>query len=150
MAGARFAGTMATGAGAVARAGYGRAHRRLRARRAARPRLTPVKEPPMKHRSLASPLALAIAARGAAPHAQGIPVIDIANLIQTIQQVLNDVTKIENQVAADRRSCRSQLSSINGVRNLGNVFNSPALQNYVPAKAYTVAQRGRHRPATPG
>ena len=30
--------------------------------------------------------------------AQGIPVIDIANLIQTILQVLNDVTEISNQV----------------------------------------------------
>ena len=28
--------------------------------------------------------------------AQGIPVIDIANLIQTITQVLNDLTKIAN------------------------------------------------------
>ena len=30
--------------------------------------------------------------------AQGIPVIDIANLIQTLLQVLNDVTEIQNQV----------------------------------------------------
>jgi type IV secretion system protein VirB5 len=30
--------------------------------------------------------------------AQGIPVIDAANLVQTIQQVVNDITKINNQV----------------------------------------------------
>lgn len=72
-----------------------------------------------------------------ASHAQGIPVIDIANLIQTIQQVLNDVTKIENQVEQITQ-LQNQLSSITGARNLGNVFNSPTLQNYVPAEAYTV------------
>ena len=71
-----------------------------------------------------------------ASHAQGIPVIDIANLIQTIQQVLNDVTKIENQVQQITQ-LQNQLSSITGARNLGNVFNSPTLQNYVPAEAYT-------------
>src|SRR3954466_6464933 len=69
--------------------------------------------------------------------AQGIPVIDIANLIQTIQQVMNDITKIENQVEQIRQ-LQSQVASINGVRNLGNVFNSAALKNYVPANAFTV------------
>lgn len=68
--------------------------------------------------------------------AQGIPVIDIANLIQTILQVLNDVTKIENQVQQITR-LQDQLNSINGMRNLGNVFNNPTLKNYVPAEAYT-------------
>jgi type IV secretion system protein VirB5 len=68
--------------------------------------------------------------------AQGIPVIDVANLIQTIQQVTNDITKIENQVQLITQ-LQNQLTSITGVRNLGNVFNNPALQNYVPAQAYT-------------
>ena len=68
--------------------------------------------------------------------AQGIPVIDIANLVQTILQVLNDVTKINNQVQ-QITALQSQLDSINGVRNLGNVFNNPTLKNYVPSEAYT-------------
>ena len=68
--------------------------------------------------------------------AQGIPVIDIANLVQTILQVLNDVTKINNQVQ-QITTLQSQLDSINGVRNLGNVFNNPTLRNYVPPEAYT-------------
>ena len=67
--------------------------------------------------------------------AQGIPVIDVANLIQAIQQVLDDITSIENQVQQITQLQR-QLSSINGVRNLGNVFNNPMLKNYVPAEAY--------------
>lgn len=68
--------------------------------------------------------------------AQGIPVIDIANLIQTILQVLNDVTEINNQVQQITQ-LQTQVNSINGVRNLGNVFNNPGLKNYVPAEAYT-------------
>ena len=71
-----------------------------------------------------------------AARAQGIPVIDIANLIQTIQQVLNDTTKISNQVQQISQ-LQSQLSSINGTRNLGQVSDTPALKNYVPAEAYT-------------
>ena len=68
--------------------------------------------------------------------AQGIPVIDIANLIQTLMQVMNDVTKISNQVQQITQ-LQEQLASINGMRNLGNVFNSPMLRNYVPAEAFT-------------
>jgi type IV secretion system protein VirB5 len=67
--------------------------------------------------------------------AQGIPVIDVANLIQTVQAVLNDITEINNQIQQIRQLQR-QLDSINGVRDLGNVFNNPTLKNYVPAKAY--------------
>jgi type IV secretion system protein VirB5 len=67
--------------------------------------------------------------------AQGIPVIDIANLIQTLMQVMNDVTKISNQVQQITQ-LQEQLASINGIRNLGDVFNSPALRNYVPPQAF--------------
>ena len=66
--------------------------------------------------------------------AQGIPVIDSANLVQTIQQVLNDITSIQNQVQQISQ-LQNHLNSINGIRNLGQVFNSAALQNYVPAEA---------------
>jgi type IV secretion system protein VirB5 len=80
---------------------------------------------------------VAAATFGATPaRAQGIPVIDVANLIQTILQVLNDVTKISNQVQ-QITELQNQLNSINGFRNLGQVFDSPMLRNYVPAEAYT-------------
>jgi type IV secretion system protein VirB5 len=68
--------------------------------------------------------------------AQGIPVIDVANLVQTVQQVLNDITEINNQVQQITQ-LQHHLNSINGVRNLGNVYNNPLLKNYVPAEAYT-------------
>ena len=74
---------------------------------------------------------------GAGPaRAQGIPVIDAANLVQTVQQVINDITQISNQVQQITQ-LQSHLTSINGMRNLGNVFNNPALRNYVPSEAYT-------------
>jgi type IV secretion system protein VirB5 len=79
-------------------------------------------------------LASSLGAGGA--RAQGIPVIDVANVIQSIQQVLNGVTSIENQLQQIRQ-LQNQLSSINGLRNLGQVFNNPLLHNYVPAEAYT-------------
>jgi type IV secretion system protein VirB5 len=82
--------------------------------------------------------AAALIAFGAnSAHAQGIPVIDIANLIQTIQQLVNDITKINNQVQQITQ-LQDQLASMSGARNLGNVFNSPALRNYVPAEAFAV------------
>ena len=68
--------------------------------------------------------------------AQGIPVIDVANLIQTVQQVVNDITEISNQVQQITQ-LQQQLNSINGIRSLGNIFNNPLLKNYVPAEAYT-------------
>lgn len=69
--------------------------------------------------------------------AQGIPVIDAANLVQTVQQVMNDITSINNQIQQIVQ-LQTQLNSITGIRNLGDVFNSPLLLNYVPAEAYTL------------
>jgi type IV secretion system protein VirB5 len=81
-------------------------------------------------------IALSVALAAQASHAAGIPVIDIANLIQSIQQVLNDMTKIENQMAQIRQ-LDAQVASINGTRGLGTAFDSAALRNYVPANAFT-------------
>lgn len=79
-----------------------------------------------------------VVAGGASPaRAGGIPVIDVANLAQTVQQVLNDVRKIQNQ-AQQIAQLQQQLSSINGQRKLGHVFDNPALRNYLPPEAYTV------------
>ena len=89
----------------------------------------------MRTRIRLAAIALALASLSSTGHAQGIPVIDIANLIQTIMQVLNDITKIANQVE-QIRALENQLASINGMRNLGTVFNSSALKNYIPAEAY--------------
>ena len=85
------------------------------------------------------PIAIAALLTLAAPasHAQGIPVIDVANLVQTVQQVVNDLTKISNQIQQITQ-LQAQITSMNGMRMLGTVANNPMLRNYVPANAYTV------------
>ncbi|KQV46973.1 type VI secretion protein [Pelomonas sp. Root1217] len=80
-------------------------------------------------------LVLVVLGSGGA-RAQGIPVIDVANLVQAIQQVIDGITQVNNQVQQIAQ-LQSQLNSINGVRNLGDIFNNPLLKNYVPAEAYT-------------
>jgi type IV secretion system protein VirB5 len=93
----------------------------------------------MKIRTRIAASALAAAATfgvTTSAHAQGIPVIDIANLVQTILQVLNDITDAANQIE-QLTQLEDQIRSINGTRNLGNILNDPALANYVPAEAYT-------------
>jgi type IV secretion system protein VirB5 len=86
---------------------------------------------------IAATAAIAGALSTTPARATGIPVVDIANLLQTLLQVMNDITEIENQVQQIRQ-LESQLRSLNGVRNLGDILNNPALRNYVPAEAYTV------------
>jgi type IV secretion system protein VirB5 len=81
--------------------------------------------------------AAVIALASAACPAQGIPVIDAANLVQTVQQVVNDITKINNQVQQISQ-LQSQLASMNGIRGLGTILDNPLLRNYVPAQAYTL------------
>ena len=81
--------------------------------------------------------AAAITVASAACPAQGIPVIDAANLVQTVQQVVNDITKINNQVQQITQ-LQSQLASMNGIRGLGTILDNPLLRNYVPSQAYTL------------
>lgn len=85
------------------------------------------------------PIAIAalLTVTATASHAQGIPVIDAANLVQTVQQVVNDITKINNQIQQITQ-LQTQITSMNGMRLLGNVADSPLLRNYVPANVYTV------------
>jgi type IV secretion system protein VirB5 len=83
----------------------------------------------------ASALALMLTSQSA--RAQGIPVIDAANLVQTVQQVIHDITAIQNQIQQIQQM-RDQLKSLNGFRNLGNILNNPLLRNYVPPEAFTV------------
>jgi type IV secretion system protein VirB5 len=80
-------------------------------------------------------IALAFGVDGA--QAQGIPVIDAANLVQAIQQVVNDITTINNQIQQIGQ-LRQHLASINGSRHLGTAFNNATLHNYIPAEAFRV------------
>jgi type IV secretion system protein VirB5 len=73
-----------------------------------------------------------------AAHA-GVPVIDVANLMQAIQEVIawagqqvQMVTQIKNQISQISNQA-TQIERITGSRNLGQVFNNPQLQQVVPA-----------------
>ena len=88
------------------------------------------------HTRLKVAAAVFIALGATHARAGGIPVIDVANLVQTVQQVVNDITQINNQIQQITQ-LQTQIQSINGIRNLGDVFNNPLLKNYVPAEAFT-------------
>ena len=91
-----------------------------------------------RHSSIArSAVTTALALSAGASQAQGIPVIDVANLVQTIQQVMDDIALIDNQLEQIGQ-LQSQLASMNGTRMLGTTSDSPLLRNYIPANAYNL------------
>lgn len=93
-------------------------------------------------KSLAARTVLCVAMTfGATAAKAGIPVIDVGSIIQAILENLSSLTQIENQLT-QIDSLRNQLTqlqqqyqAITGARNLGDILNSPALQNYVPTDA---------------
>ena len=91
----------------------------------------------LRIQKLAAAACIAAASATTPARASGIPVIDVANLIQTIQQVINDITEIQNQVQQITQ-LQGQLDSINGFRNLGQIHNNPLLRNYVPPEVYNI------------
>lgn len=75
-------------------------------------------------------------------HAQGIPVIDAANLAQAVQQVTawsQQLAQMENQL----NQLRAQYTAISGVRGFGDLLNNPTLQNYIPSNWQSVYQSVR-------
>jgi len=68
-------------------------------------------------------------------HAQGIPVIDAANLTQAAQNVLDDAQRFE-QLAQTIAQLQSTYNALTGMRNLAAALNNPAFQNYLPPAVY--------------
>lgn len=77
---------------------------------------------------------------GASGARAGIPVIDVSNLMQSIQQVLHTITQIENQLTQIEQ-LGQQVQSMNGARGLGSLLRNPALADYVPPNAAVLADR---------
>ena len=71
---------------------------------------------------------------GATAANAGIPVIDVAALVQAVQEVMQSIQQITNQIRQIEQ-LQSQVDAITGARNLGAILNNPALQNYIPANA---------------
>jgi len=80
------------------------------------------------------------AALAVAPARAGIPVIDAANLVQSIQNVIQSVTQIDNQIQ-QIQTATTHLNSINGLRGIANFANSPLLHDYISPEAAVVLQR---------
>ena len=74
---------------------------------------------------------------GATAANAGIPVIDVAAIVQAVQEVMQSVQQVTNQIRQIEQ-LQSQVDAITGARNLGAVLNNPALQNYIPANATTL------------
>jgi type IV secretion system protein VirB5 len=74
-----------------------------------------------------------------APARAGIPVIDVAAIIQAVLDVMNGISQIENQYQ-QIVGLGQQIESISNARSLGDVLNNPALQNYVPREANTMVR----------
>lgn len=61
----------------------------------------------------------------------GIPVVDVAGLAQAIEQVMALKSQIDNQIEQIKQA-QAQYQAISGNRNLGQIFNDPALREYLP------------------
>lgn len=80
------------------------------------------------------------------PHAAraGIPVIDVASLTQAIADaatMLEQLGQLEQQLTTLKDTytqAQRQVEAIKGARNLGQILNNPALQNYIPKDARQV------------
>jgi type IV secretion system protein VirB5 len=95
---------------------------------------------------LAASLALALGA-AAVPQfafAQGIPVLDTANLVSAIQRLQSSITQINNQYQQIRQ-LYDQLNAMSRARGLGDVLNNPALHNYIPRDAAQLVQQIEQR-----
>lgn len=92
---------------------------------------------------------LSLSLIGGPGHAHaGIPVIDVAALIQAVLDVFNGVTQVANQITSianeytqivnqyqQIKQLGEQITNISGWRDLGNVLNNRALQFFIPAES---------------
>lgn len=82
----------------------------------------------------------------AQPAHAGIPVLDVSNLVQSVQQALNSVTQVQNQLQQIRQlesqitQLDREFASLNGLRGLANLANNPLLQDYIPQGAPQLLQ----------
>lgn len=81
------------------------------------------------------------AALQAPAHAQGIPVLDAANLANSLQQVAAWTQQYE-QMVQQIQQARAQYNSISGIRNMGGLVNNFALRQYLPQDYQNILSQG--------
>lgn len=97
-------------------------------------------------RSLGITAATCVLLLGAGPAKAGIPVIDVANLVQAITQVLSWLEQYKQMVDTIKnwqtqyKQMVIDYKAITGTRNLGDILNNPLLAKAVPADALTIYQ----------
>lgn len=62
----------------------------------------------------------------------GVPVFDSASVAQAIQQVVHMKSQIDNQISQIKQM-EANYKAVTGSRNIGQLFNNPALRSYLPA-----------------
>lgn len=86
-----------------------------------------------KKRLVSILMALGLAVAGSPASAQGIPVIDVAGLIQALQQLVNlrqQLTQMQQQYQV----LDQQYRAVTGNRDLGTILNDHALANHLPSQ----------------
>jgi len=79
---------------------------------------------------------------GSSVHAAGgIPVLDAANLAKAVDQI-TAWSKQYQQMNEQIQSMQRAYESVNGIRNMGNLVNNPALRQYLPAEYQQVLSQG--------
>jgi len=91
-------------------------------------------------------IAVCVALSGSAA-ATGIPVIDIANLAQDMQQFIQLTAQLR-QLEQQLTQAQQQYQSLTGSRGMGGLFNSPLeqqMRNYAPGswqQSLSILQQG--------
>jgi type IV secretion system protein VirB5 len=89
-------------------------------------------------RKLIQILALVTALFGGTPARAGVPVIDVANLANSLQQVLAWAEQYQQmyqqyqQLVQQYNQAVSTFNSLNGIRGMADLVNNPALRKYLP------------------
>jgi type IV secretion system protein VirB5 len=90
---------------------------------------------------IAAAIAAASAFSVAPASAQGIPVIDVANLANSIQQVTAWAQQYQQMVQQIQHQVR-QYESLSGVRNMAGLVNNPLARQYLPKEYAQILSQG--------
>lgn len=83
---------------------------------------------------------------GAVPAHAGIPVIDAANLANSIQQVIawgrqaQDMINQLQQLQQQFQQLQTMTNKLDGIRNLGSILNNPAIASVLPPEMRNATQ----------
>lgn len=89
-------------------------------------------------KKLVSLIALVFSLFGASQAEAGIPVIDVANLAQSIQQVVSwgqqytQMAQQYSQLVQQYNQAVTTYNSMNGVRGMASLVNNPTVRHYLP------------------